>query len=70
MGDPGAVAILNLNRTAGVNDAALVQPHATLWSGANCTGCSYVVTADLNFCGRGYATCGTINDNVVSVSIP
>ena len=46
-------------------------PQATLWSGLNCTGCSYVVTADLNFCSASFTTgCGGLNDNVRSVSIP
>lgn len=45
---------------------------ATLWSGPNCTGCSYVVRSDLNFCTAGYysQSCGGLNDNVRSVSIP
>src|SRR6185437_5603312 len=43
----------------------------TVWSGANCTGCSYVVTSNLNFCGASFTGgCGGLNDNVRSVSIP
>jgi hypothetical protein len=42
----------------------------TVWSGANCTGCSYVITSDLNFCDDSFSGCGGLNDNVQSVSIP
>jgi hypothetical protein len=46
-------------------------PSVTIWSGADCTGCSYVVTSDTNFCSFGFAGgCGGLNDNVQSVSIP
>ncbi|HVV49714.1 MAG TPA: hypothetical protein VHO06_08650, partial [Polyangia bacterium] len=46
-------------------------PTARLWSGANCTGCSYTVTADLNFCSASFTGgCGGLNDNVQSISIP
>jgi hypothetical protein len=42
----------------------------TVWSGPNCTGCSYVITSDLNFCDYDFTGCGGLNDNVQSVSIP
>jgi hypothetical protein len=45
---------------------------ATLWSNSNCTGCYYVVSSDLNFCGPVYTNCSGygLNDTVSSVSIP
>jgi hypothetical protein len=44
----------------------------TLWSGSNCTGCSYVVSTDTNFCSYSFPSgsgCGGLNDQVNSVSI-
>jgi hypothetical protein len=45
-------------------------PQITAWSGANCTGCKLVITANLNFCSASFPTCGGLNDNVQSISIP
>ncbi|MFO0679751.1 MAG: LamG-like jellyroll fold domain-containing protein [Polyangiaceae bacterium] len=47
---------------------------ATVFQGANCTGCSRTLTSDINFCGGNFTSAGCtgigMNDNVQSVLLP